>query len=190
MCLTTSWTRYGTLPSTLSDLVDLPPYIQCMIEIVAHEKFYNDVAHEPLYPTVPKDPRTPRTSPPPAVAPTRTTHSGGATSPSSNSGFLKMFQGIFVMCHRTDQHLDVIEQRMEIVCRNQEIIHSQWDESLLEFPDVPVYPLVTDPYASLTPAELAAFGVCTSYAPTSSDDDDDEEEEEAANDNEDMEDDD
>jgi hypothetical protein len=161
-----------------------------MIEIVAHEKFYNDVAHEPLYPTVPKDPRTPRTSPPPAVAPTRTTHSGGATSPSSNSGFLKMFQGIFVMCHRTDQHLDVIEQRMEIVCRNQEIIHSQWDESLLEFPDVPVYPLVTDPYASLTPAELAAFGVCTSYAPTSSDDDDDEEEEEAANDNEDMEDDD
>jgi hypothetical protein len=34
------------------------PYIQCMIEVVAHEKFYKDVAHEPLRPAVPKDPKT------------------------------------------------------------------------------------------------------------------------------------
>jgi hypothetical protein len=68
------------------------PYIQHMIEIVAHKKFYMDVPHEPLRPTVPKDLRTHRTSsPPPTVAPTRTTHSGGASSSSSsNSGFLKM----------------------------------------------------------------------------------------------------
>jgi hypothetical protein len=90
------------------------------------------------------------------------------------------------MCHRTDQCLDVIEQRMEIVCRNQEIIHSQWDEPLLEFPDVHVYPSVTDSYASLTHAELAAFGIDPSYAPVGSDDDDDDEE--AVNDDE-MEDD-
>jgi hypothetical protein len=44
---------------------------------------------------------------------------------------LKMFRGIFAMCGRTDQHLDVIELRMEIVHHNQEIIHSQWDEPLL-----------------------------------------------------------
>jgi hypothetical protein len=29
-----------------------------MIEVVAHEKFYKDVAHELLHPAVPKDPRT------------------------------------------------------------------------------------------------------------------------------------
>jgi hypothetical protein len=95
---------------------------------------------------------------------------------------LKMFRGIFTMCRRTNQCLDFIEQRMKIVHRNQEIIHSQWDEPLLEFPDVPVYPLVADPYASLTPAELAAFGVGPSYAPVGSDNDD--EDEEAANDDE------
>jgi hypothetical protein len=57
--------------------------------------------------------------------------------------------------------------------RNQEIIHSQWDEPLLEFPDMPVYLPVVDPYASLTPAELATFGVGPSYALAGSDDDND-----------------
>jgi hypothetical protein len=52
---------------------------------------------------------------------------------------------------------------------------------------VPVYPPVADPYVSLTPAELAAFGVGPSYAPAGSDDDD--EYEEAANDDEETKDD-
>jgi hypothetical protein len=55
--------------------------------------------------------------------------------------------------------LDVIEQRLQIMRRNQKIIHSQWDEPLLEFPDVLVFLPVPDPYASLTPAELGAFGI-------------------------------
>jgi hypothetical protein len=75
---------------------------------------------------------------------------------------------------------------MQIVRRNQEIIHSQWDEPLLEFPDVPIFPPtpipVPDPYALLTPAELAAFGI--DPAQVGDDDDDDEE----ANDDEEMED--
>jgi hypothetical protein len=45
---------------------------------------------------------------------------------------------------------------------------------------VPVFPLDPDPYASLTPAELVAFGIGPARAP----DDDDDEEEEEANDNE------
>jgi hypothetical protein len=65
------------------------------------------------------------------------------------------------------------------VRRNHEIIHSQWDEPLQEFPDVPVFAPVPDPYGSLTPAELAAFGI--DPARVSSDNDDevqaDEEEE-------------
>jgi hypothetical protein len=100
---------------------------------------------------------------------------------------LKMFRGIFAMCHRTDQRLDVIEQCMEIVRRNQEIIHSQPDEPLLEFPDVPVYPPIVVPYASLTPAELAAFGLSPSYTPVGSDNDD--EDEKATNDDEETKDD-
>jgi hypothetical protein len=40
------------------------PYIQFMIETVAHEKFYKDVKHEPLRPAVPKDLRTHRTTSP------------------------------------------------------------------------------------------------------------------------------
>jgi hypothetical protein len=51
---------------------------------------------------------------------------------------------------------------------------------------VPVYPPVDDPYASLTPAELAAFGMRPSRAPAAADDD---EKEEATNDNEEMDDD-
>jgi hypothetical protein len=49
---------------------------------------------------------------------------------------------------------------------------------------VPVYPPIPDPYASLTPAELAAFGIGPSCAPAGSDDDDDDEEEEANDDKE------
>jgi hypothetical protein len=47
-----------------------------------------------------------------------------------------------------------------------------------------VYPPVPDPYASLTPTELAAFGIGPSRSPVDSDD-----EEEEANDVEGMEDD-
>jgi hypothetical protein len=136
-------------------------------------------------PVVSKDPRSCRTSPPPDVAPTRTTHSGGASSSSNaNSGFFKMFWGIFAMCHHTDQCMDVMETRLDIVRRNQEIIHSQRDEPLIEFLDMHIYPPVPNPYASLTPAELATFGIGPSHAPIDYDDD-----EEAANNDEETEDD-
>jgi hypothetical protein len=103
-----------------------------MIEVVTHEKFYKDVKHASLYPAVPKDPRTHRSSSSAAVVvPARTTQNGGASSSSQSFMMLKMFRGIFAMCGRTDQHLYVIELRMEIVHHNQEIIHSQWDEPLL-----------------------------------------------------------
>jgi hypothetical protein len=91
------------------------------------------------------------------------------------------------MCHRTDQRMDVIETHLDIVHRNQEIIHSQRDEPLIEFPDVPVYPPVPNPYVSLTPAELAAFGIGPSHAPANDDNDDDDEE--ATNNDEEMKDD-
>jgi hypothetical protein len=45
---------------------------------------------------------------------------------------------------------------------------------LLEFPAVLIYPLVEDPYASLTPAELAAFGIGPTRAPNDDDNDDEE----------------
>jgi hypothetical protein len=155
---------------------------------VAHERFYKDVAHEPFRPVVPKDLRSHCTSPPPDVAPTRTTHNGGASSSSNaNSGFLNMFQGIFSMCRHTDQCMDVMETHLDIVRRNHEIIHSQQDEPLTEFPDMPIYPPVPDSYASLTRAELATFGICPSRAPVYYNDDDDDEE--AANNDEETEDD-
>jgi hypothetical protein len=96
------------------------PYIMCMIEVVAHERVCKDVAHESLCPVVPKDPRSHHTSsPPPVVAPTRTTCSDGASfASSSNSGFLRMFHDIFAMCRHIDQRMDVMEQRLEIVRRN------------------------------------------------------------------------
>jgi hypothetical protein len=146
------------------------PYIQYMIEMVTKEKFYKDSRYDPLHPAVPKDPRTSCASASASASP-RTTHNGGASSTSStNNDLLKMFGGIFAMCWRTDQWLDIMEQRLEILRDNQEIIHSQWDEPLLEFPDIPVFPL--DPYASLTPAELATFGIGPARV---SDDDDNEE---------------
>jgi hypothetical protein len=162
-------------------------YIQYMIEVVAHKKFYKDVRHDSLHPAVPKDPRTHcDSSSILATAPSRTTRSGGASStPSVNSDILKMFQGIFTTCRHTDQCMDVMELRLQIVRRNQEIIHNQQDEPLLEFPDVHVFPPIPGPYASLTPAELAAFGIGPARAP----DDDDDEEEEAANNDEETEDD-
>jgi hypothetical protein len=68
--------------------------------------------------------------------------------------------------------LDVMEQRLQIVRHNQKIIHSQRDKPLLEFSDIPIFPLVHDPYTSLTPAELATFGIGPAHV---SDDDNDEE---------------
>jgi hypothetical protein len=93
-----------------------------MIETVAHKRFYKDVALESLHPAILKDPRSCGTSPP-VVAPTHTTRSSGASSSSSsisNSGFLKMFRGIFAMCHHMDQHMDVMEHLLNIVHRNQD----------------------------------------------------------------------
>jgi hypothetical protein len=73
-------------------------YIQCMIEVVANENFYKDVAHEPLRPIVPMDPRAHRTaSPPPVVAPSCTTRGGSVSSSSQHSGFLKMFWA-YLLC--------------------------------------------------------------------------------------------
>jgi hypothetical protein len=158
----------------------------CMIETVAHERFYKDVAHEPLRPALPKVPAHRHTSPPPDVAPSHATRSSGASFSSTNSDFLKKVQGIFAMCRRTDQCMDVLDHRIDILHRNQEIIHSQRDEPLIDFPEEPVYPPIPDPYASLTQAKLAAFGVDVSHAPPASSDNDDEE---AANDDEETEDD-
>jgi hypothetical protein len=144
-----------------------------MIESVTQEKFYKDVCHDSRRPAVPKDPRASRagSSTAPAAAPSRTTRSGGAPSaPTTNSDILKMLRGIFVTCRHTDQRLDVMDQRLQIVWRNQEIIDSQQDEPLQEFPDVHVFPPVPDPYGSLTPVELAAFGISPTHV--SSDDDD------------------
>jgi hypothetical protein len=47
---------------------------------------------------------------------------------------------------------------------------------------VPVYPPILDPYSSLTPAELATFGVGPSYAPVGNDDDNDDDDDEVNND--------
>jgi hypothetical protein len=161
------------------------PHIHYMIEVMAHQKFYKDVRHDPLRPTVPKDPRTHCVSSSTlAAAPFRTTRSGGASSSSSaNSSILKMFWGIFTMCSHTDQRMEVMEQCIEIVRHNQEIIHSQRDELLLKLSDVPIYPPVTDPYASLTPVELAAFGIGPARALDNDDNDDDDDDDEATNGN-------
>jgi hypothetical protein len=157
------------------------PYIMCIIEVVAHEKFYKDVAHEPLHPTVPKPPGRRHTSPPLDVAPSHTTHGDSASSSSSaNSSIMKMFQGIFSMCHHTERRMDVMDRRIDILHRKQEIIHSQRDDPLIEFPEDPIYPPIPYPYASLTQDELAAFGIGVPRAPTVSSYD---EEEEEANDN-------
>jgi hypothetical protein len=144
-----------------------------MIESVAQEKFYKDVRHDSLHPTMPKDPWAScvGSSAAPATTPSRTTRGGGAPStPATNSSILKMLRGIFATCQHTDQHLDVMDQHLQIVRRNQEIIHSQWYEPLQEFPDVPIFPPVLDPYGSLTPAKLATFGIGPTHV--SSDDDD------------------
>jgi hypothetical protein len=62
-----------------------------------------------------------------------------------------------------------MDQHLQIVRHNQEIIHSQQDEPLQEFPDVPVFPPALDPYGSLTPTELPAFSIGPTHV--SSDDD-------------------
>jgi hypothetical protein len=156
-----------------------------MIEPMALEKFYKDVRHDSLRPAVPKDPRASHvgSSAASTAAPSRTTHSGGAPSaPATNSGILKMLRGIFATCRRTDQRLDVMDQCLQIVLRNQEIIHSQRDEPLQKFPDIPIFSLVPGPYDSLAPAELAAFSIGPTHVSSDDDDeaqpDDDEETEE------------
>jgi hypothetical protein len=73
----------------------------------------------------------------------------------------------------------VIDQRLQIVRCNQEIIHNQRDELLQEFPDIPFFLPVPDPYGSLTPIELVAFDIGPARVSSNDDDevraDDDEE---------------
>jgi hypothetical protein len=154
------------------------PYIQFMIESMAQEKIYKDVHHDSLCPAVPMDPRTSRASS--SAAPSRTTCSGGAPSaPAPNFSILKMLGGIFATCWCIDQCLNVMDQRLQIVRRNQEIIHIQRNEPLQEFPDVPIFPPVPGPYSSLTPTELAAFDIGPAHVSLDDDDEaqDDNEEE-------------
>jgi hypothetical protein len=94
------------------------PFIICMIETVAHERFYKDVAHEPLHPALPKLPICHHTSPLDVVPSHSTRSSGASSSSSANFGILKMFWGIFTMCHHTDQRMDVLEHRTNILRRN------------------------------------------------------------------------
>jgi hypothetical protein len=104
-----------------------------MIEMVTKEKIYMDSRHDPLHPAVPKDLRASHAGSfaTPAATPSCTTHSDGVSSASStNNGFLKMSRGIFAMCRRMDQRLDVLEQCLQIVRLNQVIIHSQRNEPL------------------------------------------------------------
>jgi hypothetical protein len=99
------------------------PNIQFMIDSVAQERFYKDVRHDSLRLAVPTDPRASRAGS--SAAPSLATHSSGTPSaPTTNSGILKMLRGIFATCQHTDQRLDVMDQRLQIVRRNQEIIHS------------------------------------------------------------------
>jgi hypothetical protein len=157
-----------------------------MIESVAQEKFYKDVCHDSLHLAVPKDPRASRagSSATPVAAHSRTTRNDGAPSaPATNSGILKMLRGIFATCRRTDQRLDVMDQCLQIVRRNQEIIHSQRDAPLQEFPDISVFPPVPDPYGLLIPTKLAAFGIGPTRVSLDNDD------EAQVNDDEEMEDD-
>jgi hypothetical protein len=72
-----------------------------------------------------------------------------------------------------------MDQCLQITRLNQEIIHSQRDEPLQEFPDVPVFSPLLDFYGSLTPIELVAFGIspaCVSpdddYEPQADEEDD------------------
>jgi hypothetical protein len=69
------------------------PYIQYMIEVVTHEKIFRNVNHVSLRLAVPKYSRTHRfCSSALAMAPAHTTHSGGASSSSSQSSeILKKF---------------------------------------------------------------------------------------------------
>jgi hypothetical protein len=46
--------------------------------------------------------------------------------------------------------MNVLERCTDIIRRNQDIIHSQRDDPLIEFPEELLYPPVPDPYASLT----------------------------------------
>jgi hypothetical protein len=93
------------------------PCIQYMIETVAHETFYKDVHHDSLHPTVQAPCAGSSTI---AATPSHTTRGGGASStPSSNSGILKMLWGIFATCRCTNQCLDVMDQCLQIVRCNQ-----------------------------------------------------------------------
>jgi hypothetical protein len=108
------------------------------------------VHYDSLRPTVPMDPRASRAGSlaASATAPSGTTRSGGAPSaPAPNSDIFKMLWGIFATCWHTDQRLDVLDQCLQTVQHNQKIIHSQRDEPLQEFPNVPIFPPVPDPYA-------------------------------------------
>jgi hypothetical protein len=124
-----------------------------IIEKVTREVLVKDVVCGDLKPNTPRLPVYPRgSSPPPVVASTVRTR--GATSSSSSSGdstLFKMFKSIMGMCRSSRYHQDVILESQRNLHH-----HMHLQEPFAEFDEEPE---PEDPFASLTPADRAFFGL-------------------------------
>ena len=123
------------------------PYIMSMIEHVSKRTFVKDVVHQDLKPQIPS-----AASRPPPTAST--------SSSTGRSGVLKFLKGIFAMCQRTQDTVDSVRARQNVLLENQCNLHRLTPNApaFVEFAEEPVPPPVADPFSSLTPQEMTYFG--------------------------------
>jgi hypothetical protein len=146
------------------------PHIMFTIEKVARKALVKDVECGDLKPNTPRLPVYPRgSSPPPAAS---SSSSGGST-------LFKMFKSIVGMC-RSSRH------RQDAILENQHNLHHHMrlQEPFAEFDEEPE---PEDPFASLTPADRAFFGLDQPSSSRPHEDDDGNENDEEGDDDDDEE---
>jgi hypothetical protein len=144
---------------------DYAPQIMMMIEKISGITFVKDMFITDIKPQAPTKPIITQAMPPPAATPSTRSSTAPSSSSSSGSGLLKVLKSMFHMCRDT-------RQRQDILLSNQRHLHQKF--KLEEFDEFPMVdpPLDDDPFASLTPTELAPMGVAAP-GPLNDDDDDD-----------------
>jgi hypothetical protein len=133
-------------------------YIMALIEAVSKRTIVKEVEYIPLHPK-----KQYNSLPPTALAPSADLTSSNETRSSSSgrSALFKLFKGLFSICQSNKQSMDVVHEHQEVLFENQQNLHHamQVEQPFVKFSSVEALSELSDPFASLTAAEMVYLGM-------------------------------
>jgi hypothetical protein len=146
-------------------------YIMALVETVSKRTFVKDVDHIPLRSKNQYN-SLPRSAPSVPSAATTSSSDEPHSSSSGCSDFFKLFKHLFSICQSNKQSMDVIHECQEVLHENQWNLHQkmQVERPFIEFSPVEALLELSDPFASLTTAEMVYLGKRASTSVPDSDD--------------------